>query len=494
MKPAAPSKSKGESTPQGIGELSWASASRLLNENRFVTLQDRRSPEILRYEGGVYVGGGEAFIERKIQSNFASKSQVSTHLINETLAHVSRSTLQPRSIFEENNPHLVLENCLLNLETMQPEEHTPDYYALNKLHVTHDPKASCENFLTFIKEILPSEDVLGVQEEWGAILRKKYLTKKLSIYLGETDTGKTTLINVLLKLLGQENVSSVSIQELASYNVFVLAQLYGKMANIRDDVSKDIVSSVGKLKELTGGFQVSAQKKFHDPFNFTNSAYLIFTCNELPPIEEDDRAFFNRVIIRAFNRKFGGKAAPDRELITRLTTTEELSGILNWALDGLKRLKGNGWNFTNTATLDATRESYKKKSDPVWAFTNDCIEEASADAIAKERLYNAFKEYCRLEDVPLMSRDRFFKGFPEKIHVESGHRELVKGEGKKHCFVGIQFKQGKQKLGLNDKNPVLVVPPVPGQSQLGNVEQPEQAEQGSANLGPNDKSKESLVA
>ncbi|MDG6967589.1 MAG: hypothetical protein JRN03_07695, partial [Nitrososphaerota archaeon] len=341
--------SSGEPT---VKELAWSVASELLEANHFVTIEDQSSREIFRYDAGVYAPDGEAYIKQKVQENFEVKEDVSTHLVNEVAGHVERSTIKPRSIFDETNPHLVLQNGLLNLSSLELEPFTPDYYALNKLPVAFDPSKGCPGpvFQKFITEILPSHDIQGVQEELGAILRKKYLTKKFSIYLGDTDTGKTTLISVFTALLGQESVSSVSIQDLASKNPFFLAQLYGKMANIRDDVSKDIVYSVGKIKELTGGYRVNAQKKHRDPFDFYNYAYLLFTCNTLPPIEEDDAAFFNRVMLRYFTNRFGGREGPDRDLVSKLTTPDELSGVLNWGIEGLKRLQANGWNFTNTST------------------------------------------------------------------------------------------------------------------------------------------------
>lgn len=432
--------------------------------------------ELLQYDRGIYRVVTKAEVAHKVEDQ---EPRARKHTINEVYDKLMRR-VQPLHVEDfdpPSDPRLVLENCLLNLETLEPEPFTPDYYALNRLNVAFDPQKGCPGpaFGKFINEILAPEDVQGVQEELGAILRKKYLTKKFSIYLGETDTGKTTLINVILAFLAPENVASISIQELASKNPFFLAQLYARLANIRDDVSKDIVYSVGKLKELTGGFQVTAQKKFKDPFEFESHAYLIFTCNNLPPIEEDDQAFFNRVMIRHFTKRFGGNSRPDRELVKKLTTPDELSGILNWALEALERLRANDWNFSNTSTSDATREEYKRRSDPVWAFVRDCLEEESSSALSKERLYNAFKAYCSERSIPLLSRDGFFKTLPEKINVTSGQRQLESEGGKKHCFVGVRFQAGLEDLGLSGEKGVPPVPHGPLDSLREQSEQPEQA-------------------
>lgn len=165
-------------------KLAWELAGELLHANRFATLED--TEEILRYHDGVYEEGGESYIKQKIEENVAIKSEVSIHLVNEVIGHVKRSTLKPRAIFEETNPHLVLSNCLLNLGTLEQEPFSPDYYALNKMPVAYDPSNNYRSsrFWSFANEILPPEDVQGVQEELGASLRKEYLTKKLSIWLG----------------------------------------------------------------------------------------------------------------------------------------------------------------------------------------------------------------------------------------------------------------------------------------------------------------------
>lgn len=427
-------------TESKVSQKSAEIASRLLAREFFISVGERQKT-IYHYnkDTGIWTQDGRSHIQQWIQKNI-EKSEINSYLVNEVVAHIERETRESIAIFNDDNrePHVVLENCVLYLDTLLTETFRPELHALNKLPVLYDPNAECPNFKRFIGETLSIEDLSGVQEELGAILRRKYLTKKFSIYIGAPDTGKTTLISVVSKLLGDENVSKVSIQDLASRNPFQTAPLYGKLANIRDDLSKEIIYSAGKLKEITGGFPIQAERKFQEQFNFTNSAYLIFTCNDLPPLQEDDEGFFARVIIRNFANKFGGHDKPDRNLLEKITTKEELSGILNWAIEGYHRLRENGWNFTNTVTLDSTREDYKLKSDPVWAFCQDWIDEESQAFEIKEVLYNTFKQYCKLKDIPLITKDKFFKTLPTKVNVSSDYR-TIEGQGRKHAFVGIKL-------------------------------------------------------
>ncbi|MEM0288276.1 MAG: phage/plasmid primase, P4 family, partial [Nitrososphaerota archaeon] len=256
-----------------------------------------------------------------------------------------------------------------------------------------------------------------------------------------TNTGKTTLINVITMLLGRDNVSSVSMQEMASDDRFQIANLFGKMANIRDDMSADIVRSVGKLKELTGGYKINAQFKFREPFSFENHAYLIFTCNELPPVLFDDDAFFNRICIRKFVKRFGGHNKPDRNLLEKLTNPDELSGILNWAVEGYRRLKNNGWQFSNVATIEEIKEQYKFRSNPVWAFATHCLEEDEDGFVVKEELYQAYKEFAEKNALQIVSKENFFKRLPREVNVLSERRNV--GGVRKNVFTGISLNREK---------------------------------------------------
>src|SRR5207302_7003645 len=113
------------------------------------------------------------------------------------------------------------------------------------------------------------------------------------------------------------------------------------------DLPDNILKSAGTFKMLTGGDSIMAERKFGHPFLFKNYAKLMFSCNKVPEVQEDSDAFFRRWIIITFPNKFEG-ANDDRDMLSKLTTPEELSGIFNWALKGLKRLQQQGWQFSNS--------------------------------------------------------------------------------------------------------------------------------------------------
>ena len=119
--------------------------------------------------------------------------------------------------------------------------------------------------------------------------------------------------------------------------------------------------------------------------------------------------------------------------------------VLNWGLEGLSRLRANGWKFTGTSTVDETREEYKRRSDPVWAYANERLTEDSEGVVFKEDLFNGFKSFCADAGIPLLSRDVFLKKLPEHVTVKTeqrqnkAHRNKDGTPARERAFVGIRF-------------------------------------------------------
>ena len=186
---------------------------------------------------------------------------------------------------------------------------------------------------------------------------------------------------------------------------------------------------------LTGGAPIEAEKKFRNSFTFINYAKLIFSANKVPEAADDTDAFFRRWIIITFPNKFEGENC-DPHLIEKLTKPEELSGLLNLALQGLRRLLEQG-RFSHSKTTDEIREDYIRKSDPLAAFVMDCLEVDPEAWVEKQTLYNAFTAYCRKQKLPAVSRDTFYKNLPKHVQVAE-YRPKVEGT-RIRAFRGIKL-------------------------------------------------------
>lgn len=171
-------------------------------------------------------------------------------------------------------------------------------------------------------------------------------------------------------MIGRSNCSHRSLQDLDT-NRFALADLYGKFVNIFGDLKSTKLAETGNFKVMAAGDAVTAEHKFAQPFNFRNYAKLIFSANLIPESDDKTDAFYRRwVIINFDNRFIDGKE--DAALTQKLTTPEELSGLLNLALTGLHGLIRNG-GFHNK-TIDQVKQEYEENTSDVNAFLiQECI-------------------------------------------------------------------------------------------------------------------------
>jgi putative DNA primase/helicase len=222
----------------------------------------------------------------------------------------------------------------------------------------------------------------------------------------------------------------VSTEPLQSFeaNRFSIGCLFGKLANIYADLSDRALVKTGNFKMLTGGDTISAEYKFRDRFNFKNYAKLIFSANKIPESKEDTTAFFRRWIIINFpNRFLPDNPKTDPQLLKKLTTEAELSGFLNWCLEGLKRLNENK-KFSTSKSIEETREQYLRSSDPVKAFAMDKLEYKAGSAIPKFEVYKMFIEYCQEMKLPTVSQTTFASKLVECMPTTKSSRKRIEGK------------------------------------------------------------------
>ena len=178
-------------------------------------------------------------------------------------------------------------------------------------------------------------------------------------------TARVCFLALLESLVGKENTASESLQKLEC-DKYRPAKLYGKRVNICGDIPDMKMQKSENFKKLTSGLDlIDAENKYQDPFTFQNTAKLVFSANDIPEGKKD-KAYYRRWILIRFPNNFEGEKA-DKSLITKLQTPEELSGFLNLALDGLKRVRENG-KFSNEKSIEATQKEYEFNSNPDRCF------------------------------------------------------------------------------------------------------------------------------
>jgi len=411
-------------------------AEELMREHHFITMKD--TDVVYVFNDGFYQPYGEILIKQQCKARLGKEYR--KNRAEEVIDYIKVSTYINR---KEEPPNLIpLANGVLDLHTMELKPYNPDHMFFNKIPVKYDPKADCPNIKRFLNEVTATkEDIDILLEVIGFCLYREYIIAKALMLVGGGSNGKSTFLNLLKAFLGKENVSGRSLQELEE-NRFAKADLHHKLANIYADLPDKALWRTGTFKMLTGRDLITAERKFQHSFTFENYAKLLFSANKVPEAYDDSDAFFRRWLILVFPNQFINEKA-DPYILQKLTTPEELSGLLNLVLPALKRLLEKG-QFSYSRTTEEIREDYTRKSSPIAAFVMDCLEVDSDAFIIKQDLYNAFAVYCRERKIPCVTKDTFFKNLPQHIPVID-HRPKINGV-RVVTFKGIRYSQNVSTL------------------------------------------------
>jgi len=413
-------------------------ADALYKRFKFISLAD--SGEILMYVKGIYEDA-EAIVAKIIEDCLEGHEKVTRHFVEEVLGHIRRKFPVKRTELNQPKTIIPVQNGLLDLETFELREFSPDFYFTFKLPIWYDPDADCPKFKQFLSEVLYEEDIPTMQEFFGYCLWRDYNIQKAFMLVGEGSNGKSTLLSVLKRFLGAENVTSIAIQTLER-DRFAIGSLFGKLANIYADLPDKALYSTGTFKMLTGGDSITADKKFREPFTFTNYAKLIFSANKLPEVRDNTDAFFRRWIIINFPNVFDEEKA-DKNLLQKLTTEEELSGILNWAIEGLKRLLERGY-FSNTKSTDELRDAYIRMSNPLQAFVLDYVKEDPEGWIPKDEFYAKYVEYCKKNKLTIKAKNIVAKELQGCLNITINVERRETPEGRVRGWKGISWKEPEE--------------------------------------------------
>lgn len=381
------------------GKLAHAKvADQILGEMKLATIQETN--EICEYRNGVYHQRAKYKILRRIES--IREGNVTKQFREEVLEHIRINTYVSLEEFDTDPDILNLRNGLFHIRKGELTPHTPNFLSLNQLPVAYEPKARARLFEKKLNEALPDvDDRLLLLDHFAACLWRNPRLKKALMLFGDTDSGKSTFLNVLITLLGHENVSDVTLQDLEQHR-FQSFNLVGKLANIFADIDKKELAQSRRFKTSMGGDRITVEKKFGQPFETYLYAKQIYSCNQIPETKDESDAFFNRWDMIGWKVRF----AKDDTLLSRLTQQEQLSGILNILLKRLRKIVKLG-GIPNSQTPDEVRAIWLSQSDFVTMFWNENIARDVEGEIEVNALYSLYVDFCNQKKITPKSRTSF---------------------------------------------------------------------------------------
>lgn len=411
-------------------------AARFLNRERaFAAHEESDTLYVYNPDFGVYEPRGEPYIQQTLVTQL--NHHYTRHENNEIQAQIRGLSYRRPGEFGGPAGMINVSNGVLDLETLELHEHNPRHMFLASMPVEYDPDADCPLWTEFINDVIPKEiDRMKIQEYVGYCLMHWDLTLHKALFIvGPTASGKSTFLDTVRALLGPETVSSVTPQELVDER-FAAVELFGAWANIRNDIPSGVIENTGKFKELVAGDPIKAERKYESTFTFEPKAKHLYSANHLPEASVDDDAFYRRIMLISFPSTVPINER-DPELVNKLQ--DELSGILNWAIEGYQRLQENN-GFTGARNPSEVRETWESWGSTVERFKQNALVKEPDGAIPKSLCHRAYVAYCEDEGLPAaVTQQQMTRKFKGDKDIQQGRRVI--DNSRQRCYLGVSLKE-----------------------------------------------------
>jgi len=265
-----------------------------------------------------------------------------------------------------------------------------------QLPFSYNIAATAPIFTDYLDKVQPDESCRKVLAEFiGSVFVKtgnKLLKEEKALLLyGSGANGKSVFFSIVDALLGTENITHHSLQDITNESGYYRAQLANKLVNYSSEINGKLDSSI--FKQIVSGEPVTARLPYGNPFVMTQFARLIFNCNEYPKEVEHTPAFFRRFLIIPFDVTIPPEEQ-DKNLHNKIIDAE-LAGVFNWVLNGLARLLDQR-KFSDCNAAEKALEEFKNQSDSVRQF----LEIKGYRPDPKKRitipvLYVEYTEFCQ---------------------------------------------------------------------------------------------------
>lgn len=299
--------------------------------------------------------------------------------------------------FNKDKYRICFKNGFMNLKGNDKnilQENSPEYLETYQVNGNYNPDAKCNIWQDFLDFALPPEQQKVLQEILGYGLINNNKAKKFFCLYGVGDTGKSVVLEVLVKLVGSNYSCAMPLQDLTDKgNKFASSNLLGRMINVCGDLPDKVIEDTGVVKQLTSSTDMMKfEKKGCQSISDYNTARMYFSMNKLPAVKAKSKEFFNRLLMIKFEN-----VCPESKIDRDITDKFDYEGILNWAVKGLQRLIENDLSFSTTKKNDKLVEAYRLKDSPVLEFFKDNIQVTNndKDQVSQAELLEKFKYFCK---------------------------------------------------------------------------------------------------
>jgi P4 family phage/plasmid primase-like protien len=377
------------------------------------------------YNNGVWQSKSDSDIRSYVDGKLMRFSKGG--IINSVLT-VLQSRCNYSGEFNTFSEHINFQNGMLNIKTGKLQSHDLDYMSTNQLSYNYEPDANCPKWKQFISDVtdgdISRQNML--QEMFGYCLTGSTKYQKAFFLIGEGANGKSVLLKLLEVMLGDDNVAHVPLSGLTEDFQRVL--LHNKNVNIVPELKSRLEGVNQYLKAIIDGETIQGAHKYRPHIQFRPCCKIICAGNEMFTSDDISHGFVRRLNFCRFPVRFEGD---NRDLAIKDKLEQELPGILNWSLEGLRRLEEQG-GFTKTSDQDEMLAKFKSFSDNTYDFIE---EQGDFDFIPRLRLYEKYTSYCYSTGSKSLSSRKFYERIRHDEFIREKKIHGIDGFERKHMWV-----------------------------------------------------------
>lgn len=358
-------------------------ATYIKNNNHIIRVNGR----LHIYKDGVYISA-----EDEIESTMIKHiSNLNKTKRKEVLAYLD---LLIRDNHKEAGSNLIaFKNGVYNIIDDSFVDFSPEMVITNKIPWDYNPAAENELVDTTLDNIACNdEEIRALLEECvGYCFYRRNELGKAFILTGEGANGKSTFIEMIKTMLGEENIASLDMKELGDR--FKRAEVFGKLANLGDDIGDEFIVDTSTFKKMVTGNRINAEKKGQDPFEFNPYCKFLFSANSVPRMRDKTGAVQRRLLIIPFEAKFDKNSPDFRPFIsTELQEQTAIERLIILGIQGLKRVLTDKAFTVSTKAVNALKE-YEEENNSIISFINEYGIENIENEPTKN-VYAAYSEFC----------------------------------------------------------------------------------------------------
>lgn len=335
--------------------------------------------------------------------NSRTRDNIKSMLIQDT----NLTFEQQKSLLNNYSNDLInFKNGMYNIKTKKLEKHNPKYFSINQ--VPHDLEldnkdfSKAKTFNLVINQMIEDKESINMFLDYFALSLTKKPTQQFMYLVGQGGVGKSMLLNFISEVVGKDNISNISIQNLNEK--FVNADLFGKTLNLFADLPSSSIKQGDAIKMLFGGDSITVQRKFKDNITFKPYSKGIFSTNTIPRfIDEKSNAYYRRLLILKINKK----AEYIKDIVNKLN--DEIKFILPELVKRLEKIKNNDDFISESSKSIEDKNQLRRDTDPIENFIHKCLVPCEGSKCERKYIYNFYKNFCKVNGRKSVNNPSFYR-------------------------------------------------------------------------------------